>query len=285
MRPANIKDVKNFWENQPLFVGESKFSPGTLEFFEDHTSLVVADCFAGQVDEKIFPPRVGESNFRVLDAGCGIGFWLEQFSVKGFTNVTGLDISSSALHLAQSRMVLFGFRCELVEGNLEELPFANEEFSHVNCQGVLHHTPNPGTTIAEIARVLKPGGTASISVYYENFLIRNFDRLKPFIRLFGRVGFGLKGRGRESILFSESAEELVRKYDGVENPVGISYTRNDFEKLVSEHFEIRETFLHFFPRRVFSWVPRVVHRLLDRHFGFMIYGSLVKKSTAQRMDL
>ena len=228
--------------------------------------------------------RLGESDFPVLDAGCGIGFWLEQFSVRGFRNVTALDISSSALSLARSRMALFGFHYELVEGNLEKLPFANEEFSHVNCQGVIHHTPNPEATIAEIARVLKPGGTASISVYYDNLLIRNFDRLKPVIRFFGRFGFGLKGRGRESILFSESAADLVRKYDGAENPIGISYTRNAFENLVSKHFEMNETFLHFFPRRVFSWVPRGVHRLLDRHFGFMIYGSLVKKSTAPRLN-
>lgn len=281
MESADIKDVKRFWKKSPLFVGESRFRPGTEEFFKEHTRIVIEDCFAGHMDEVIFPSPAARRDIPILDAGCGIGFWLEQFAARGFTNVLGLDISNTAIDLAKERMEHRGFRYRLVEGNLEKLPFDDGTFSHVNCQGVVHHTPNPQAAIAEIARVLAPGGTANISVYYDNVFIRNFDRLRPLIHLVGRWNPGLNGRGRESILFSESATELVRRYDGEENPIGISFSRNQFLSLLEQHFHVTSTFLHFFPRRVFRWVPRYLHRFLDRKVGFMIYGSLVKRPTEE----
>lgn len=283
MESRKIEEVKRFWEQNPLFVGESELIPGSAEFFEHHTSVVVEDCFAGLVDERIFPTQVETKNFPVLDAGCGIGFWLEQFAGRGFNDVTGLDISSTALELARSRTDLLNSRFELVEGNLEQLPFSDESFAHANCQGVVHHTPNPQAAIAEIARVLRPGGTASISVYYRNWFLRNYDRLKPLVRLLARTGSGLKGRGRESMLLSESSAELVRQYDGAENPIGFSYDQEEFKALLSECFEVKETFLHFFPHRAVKWVPRAFHRQLDKRLGFMIYATLIKKPSAQEM--
>ena len=67
--------------------------------------------------------------------------------------------------------------------NFENLHFENETFDHVNCQGVVHHTPNTQKAINEIFRVLKRGGKASISVYYKNFLLRNYNYLYPVIKI------------------------------------------------------------------------------------------------------
>lgn len=277
MAKGSIKAVKNFWEENPLFLGESSFEPGSEGFFIEHTGIVLDDCFAGEIDKRIFPSRGEGSSYPVLDAGCGIGFWLEQLALRGFHDVTGLDISSSALALTQKRMAMYGIKYELVEGNLEELPFLDESFAHVNCQGVVHHTPNPEVALAEIARVLRPGGTANISVYHESFFLKHFGLMKPLIRMLGRLGSGLKGRGRESMFLAESSQELVRMYDGRDNPIGISYSRRDFKGILQNFFEVEETYLHFFPRRAFRWIPRSWHRFLDKHFGLMVYASVVKK--------
>ena len=67
--------------------------------------------------------------------------------------------------------------------NCENLHFENETFDHVNCQGVVHHTPNTQKAINEIFRVLKRGGKASISVYYKNFLLRNYKYYLLFLHL------------------------------------------------------------------------------------------------------
>lgn len=243
VEPREIEEVKCFWEKNPLYVGESKFIPCSVEFFDNHTSFVIEDCFAGLVDERILPTQLEVKSFPVSDAGCGIGLWLQQFAERVFEDVTWLDLASSALELASSRMAPLNSHFEFVVGNLEQLPISNEIFAHVNCQGVLHHTPNPKAALAEIARVLRPGGTASISVYYRNWILRNYDWVQPLVHLLAVSGGGLKGRGRES----------MRLYDGAENPIGFSYDQDVFNALLSGFLEVKETFLHFFPQPAFRW--------------------------------
>jgi ubiquinone/menaquinone biosynthesis C-methylase UbiE len=276
MENLDMKAVKNFWENNPLFFGESQFLLGSKEFFDEHNELTIRDCFAGKVNDNIFPKNLDKKYHKVLDAGCGIGFWLQQFGERDFTGVTGIDLSRNSLNLAKQRNKFEKLNNNLIESDLETLPFKDKIFDHVNCQGVIHHTLNPQTAVKEIYRVLRPGGTASLSLYYKNFFLRNFEVLKPFIRIFGRLGLGLRGRGRESILLSESTAELVRKYDGYDNPIGISFSLTEVEELF-EKFEIKETFLFYFPRRVFNFIPIYAHSICSKFFGFMIHVSLVKK--------
>lgn len=271
MTEPNISQVRAFWEQNPLFVGESKTLPGSPEFFSEHTNLVLEDCFEGAMDPRIFPTSLKSDTPKVLDAGCGIGFWLEQFASEGFTNLTGLDISEEGLRLARLRLNFLGHSFPLIRGDIEDMPFESNSFDHINCQGVVHHTVSPERAVAEFTRILRPGGTLGISVYYQNVFLSSFRVLRPLIRAFGRLGFGLTGRGREKILMSSTSEEVVRKFDGEDNPIGNSYSKKAFIALVNEHFVVQETFIHFFPRRVFPWIPRFLHTFLGTRFGFMIY--------------
>ena len=64
-----IKDVKEFWERNPLFTGESKFEAGSKEFFEHHKKVYYDDVFAGKFkDEKFIPNKIenkyGDNNWR-----------------------------------------------------------------------------------------------------------------------------------------------------------------------------------------------------------------------------
>jgi len=193
----DINEVKNFWEANPLWVGESKFKPGTFEFFEEHRQTVIDDCFAGKLDSRIFPKI--EKNQKILDLGCGIGFWTVELLLKGYTNVMAADLTRNALTLTEKRLSAYGVIAELSIQNAENMTFKNSEFSHVNCLGVIHHSPNPESCIKEIARVLGAKGTACISVYYKNFFLRIWPLLKYPARIIMRIlGGGLKGRGREN---------------------------------------------------------------------------------------
>jgi len=72
--------------------------------------------------------------------------------------------------------------------------------------------------------------------------------------------------------------EIVRLYDGVKNPIGKAYSKNEFYAMLSPYFEVIEIFLHFFPARALPFkLSRGLHRFLDRHFGFMIFANLQKK--------
>lgn len=269
---TDIETVRRFWDENPLWTGESTHEPGTLEFFEEHRSVYYRDCFAGQMDERIFPQNKG----RVLDLGCGTGFWPVEFWERGFRDIVAADLSPNSLGLAKKRAEAYGATVTFQEENAEDLSFPAFAFDHVNCLGVVHHTVEPERAVAEIHRVLKPGGTATISVYYSNSILRNFSFFRPFIQLLGRAGASLGGRGREDIYSVPEVAELVRLYDGADNPKGIAYDRREFADLVRA-FHVDEIFFHFFPARSLPVrIPMWLHRMLNRNIPFMIVGRLTK---------
>jgi 2-polyprenyl-3-methyl-5-hydroxy-6-metoxy-1,4-benzoquinol methylase len=279
---ADIQQVRAFWQAHPLWTGESAHAAGSDAFFAEHRRVYIADCFAGAFDLRFLPPpRRGGQDPAVLDLGCGIGFWTAELAMRGFRRIVAADLTPQALDYTRRRLALNGVEAELREENAEALSFADGTFDHVNCQGVIHHTPHPERAVAEIARVLKPGGSASLSVYYRNPILK----LWPLLRWIGwplaRLGGGLKGRGRERIFLEGDVDEIVRLYDGADNPIGKSYTRRDFVAMLARHFEVDETYLHFFPARALPVrIPARLHRWLDRRLGFMIYASVRKPCAA-----
>ena len=44
----NIENVKDFWENNPLFSGETEHNVGSDEFFKEHSKVYIQDVFAGE---------------------------------------------------------------------------------------------------------------------------------------------------------------------------------------------------------------------------------------------
>lgn len=272
----DINDVKDFWENNPLWTGESSYESGSKEFFEEHKNTVIKDCLAGEFDKRILPKD--ENKRRILDLGCGPGFWTLEFLQRGCVNVVAADLTENALELTRKRLSIYGFHATLCLQNAESMSFPDGDFSHVNCQGVIHHTPNTEICVKEIARVLDMNGTACISVYYKNIFLQSWPLLKyPIQFLVWLFGGGLKGRGREKIFFGDDVNEIVRIYDGNENPIGKAYSKSEFRTMLQPYFEIEQFFLHFFPARALPFkLPDSIHRFLDRYFGFMIF-AVVKK--------
>ena len=169
-------------------------------------------------------------------------------------------------------------KASLSQQNAENTSFYDDLFDHVNCQGVIHHTPDAEATVREIARILKPNGTASISVYYRIIFLRSWRFIRCIGWLLSFFGAKLKGRGRENIFKQSNVDEIVRLYDGSQNPIGKSYSKKSFIDLLSTYFEIEETYLHFFPARALPFgISRTLHRFFDKRFCFMIYATLRKK--------
>tara|TARA_B110000495_G_C23001382_1_gene591028 strand:- start:689 stop:1531 length:843 start_codon:yes stop_codon:yes gene_type:complete len=276
---TSVESVKNFWEENPLWTGEADFKEGTFDFFEEHRSVYYKDCIAGPFDLRFLPPpRKNGQNLKILDLGCGIGFWTTEFGMRGYSNLHAADLTQKALEITAKRLRLYGLKAELSEQNAEGTTFDESSFDHINCQGVIHHTPDTDATVVEIARILKPGGTASISVYYRNIFLRSWKFLRPLGWLISLLGAKLKGRGRENIFKQGNVDEIVRLYDGLENPIGKSYSRKSFTKMLSPCFDIEETYLHFFPARSLPFkIPQFIHKFLDKRLGFMIYATLRKK--------
>lgn len=102
---------------------------------------------------------------RVLDVGCGAGFLSNYLASAGF-DVTGLDASQSSIEVA-FRHDATG-RMQYVLGDALRLPFAERSFDAVCAMDFLEHVEHPARVIAEISRVLRPGGTFFFHTFNRN---------------------------------------------------------------------------------------------------------------------
>jgi demethylmenaquinone methyltransferase / 2-methoxy-6-polyprenyl-1,4-benzoquinol methylase len=98
---------------------------------------------------------------RVLDVATGTGLVAQALVRRYSCDVLGLDQSTQMLSRARERVAadpkLRG-RVTLVEGEAERLPFADGEFDHLTFTYLLRYVEDPAATMAELARVVKPGG-------------------------------------------------------------------------------------------------------------------------------
>lgn len=275
----DIQVVHDFWEKNPLFAGEGSSAVGTLEWFREWENMLLADVYAGVGPEEIYT-RGLTPRTRILDVGCGPGFWVRYFLRKGLLTLSACDLTEQAIVLVRQSLALFGLPAavDLRTGNAEDLPYADASFEHVNCQGVIHHTPNTAKCIDEFHRVLVPGGTVCFSVYYKNFLLRNPGLLSLVVSVLSPF-VSLKGRGRENMLHSGDADEIVRLYDGKENPIGKAFIRQDIEAMLGGRFEITDVRRHFFPARALPFpIPHWLHAWLHNQQGFMLVFRCVKRA-------
>jgi 2-polyprenyl-6-hydroxyphenyl methylase / 3-demethylubiquinone-9 3-methyltransferase len=97
------------------------------------------------------------SQVRLLDIGCGGGVLAEEFARLGCL-VTGIDISSKSIAIAQAHAVKNGLSIDYRVASGTSIPFARNSFEAVTCCDVLEHIRDWKQVIAEAARVLTPGG-------------------------------------------------------------------------------------------------------------------------------
>lgn len=99
-----------------------------------------------------------------LDAGCGSCAHSARLARRGFS-VRAVDFSESALAMAAEHLKALGLedRVTLGRETLLDLSFPDESFDYAICWGVLMHVPDVERAVAELARVLKPGGRLVVS--------------------------------------------------------------------------------------------------------------------------
>jgi 2-polyprenyl-3-methyl-5-hydroxy-6-metoxy-1,4-benzoquinol methylase len=262
--------IKVFWETNPLFVGEASVDPYSREFYQDHEKVYRDDVFAGQG----FPPRYFPfpAGAQVLDIGCGPGIWARELARRGYAT-TAIDLTMTAVSMTRQSLRLLGLSANVVEGDAERLPFKNAAFDGIISHGVIHHTPDTAMCVREIARVLRPGGLAVVSVYYRTAILRSslLSRLAGFSLAHW---VKLPGRGRDQLLRSGDPNEIVRMYDGAGNPLGRAFTREELQSMFeASGLRVTHTERYYFPRRAFGRLGRMlspIHPFLAKRFGLMI---------------
>ncbi|HET7566561.1 MAG TPA: methyltransferase domain-containing protein [Gaiellaceae bacterium] len=108
--------------------------------------------FGGDERGALIAGLVGGPGLRVLDLGCRTGA-LTQYYATG-NEVVGVDVDRDALERARERL---GIETEWADAE-DSLPFADASFDVVVMGEVLEHLADPAAAVANVLRVLRPGG-------------------------------------------------------------------------------------------------------------------------------
>ena len=193
--PIKIQ-VQKFWQKSPCDSWFTKEPIGTHAFYRS-------------LDEhryKVHPRLQSAVGFertrglRVLEIGCGCGSEAERF-VRAGAHYTALDLTNAAVGVTRRRFQLASLEGQFVQGDAENLPFADGSFDVVYSHEVLHHTPDTPRTVREVHRVLSLGGRAMIMLYYRD----SFNY---------RVNLGVVRRVRAHLLRTEPGIKLARLISG-----------------------------------------------------------------------
>jgi ubiquinone/menaquinone biosynthesis C-methylase UbiE len=119
---------------------------------------------------------------RLLDVGCGTGHHLAELRGRGF-EVAGVDGSDEMLKRARE----LNPGVELLQSDVDKLPFPDASFDVVLCIEVLRYLPDVSKCIAEMSRVLRPGGVCLATATP----LLNLNCYWPVNRLAGMLPFRL----------------------------------------------------------------------------------------------
>ena len=103
-------------------------------------------------------PRPGD---RVLDCGCGLGWFLKVLDEVTPCRLTGIDNDMVRLRRARAEM---SPGVSLALGSVTRLPYDDGTFDKVILSEVLEHIEDDSSALREVVRVVKPGGTLAITV-------------------------------------------------------------------------------------------------------------------------
>ena len=190
--------VQNQWNSNPVGPQYAKVHrPHTLEWYKEIEAHRYGVYGPWMLEVMEFAEHKGHD---LLEIGAGIGTDLSQFARHG-ANVTDLDLSAGHMAHARENFALRGLHARFVHHDAERLPFDDNSFDVVYSNGVLHHTPNTRQVVAEIKRVLRPGGKAIIMMYAE-------DSLHYWLKLVWQLGLNEKRLLRQSMhdIMSETVE-------------------------------------------------------------------------------
>ncbi|MDI6704183.1 MAG: class I SAM-dependent methyltransferase [bacterium] len=122
------------------------------DYIEDKENIVRFAKSRFQTIEKYIKPG------RILDVGCGLGFYLEVAKERGW-EVYGVEISEYASNYAKTELGI-----PVKTGTLDEVSYPNNFFDAVTFWWVYEHLPNPIKTLKKVRSLLKSGGIIALSL-------------------------------------------------------------------------------------------------------------------------
>jgi ubiquinone/menaquinone biosynthesis C-methylase UbiE len=209
------QDVRRWWTDHPMVYdwSEPPAEPADAAYLAEVERRFLSESWFAQADGA--PPWSGLIPFGevrgkdVLEIGCGSGVHARLLAQAG-ARLTAVDLTATAVAMTRRRLELDGLPGAVLEADAEALPFPDASFDFVWSWGVLHHSADTDRALAEVARVLRPGGRLALMVYHRNSITFWIN----YVLIRGVLLGGLR---------RESPDELANRWsDGV---VARHYTR------------------------------------------------------------
>lgn len=161
-----------------------------------------------------------------LDAGCGHGGYVKTLSKMPLKKVYALDMNTTTVEkMSKSLPEKQRKKIFIKKAPIQKMPFPDEFFDFVYCQGVLHHIKETKQGFSELCRVLKPGGLLSFGVYGRGGLAYFFADVlriattkipeKTLVKFFSRI---------------TSPNEVVRFVDYMHVPIQKHYSEEEIKR-------------------------------------------------------
>ena len=133
---------------------------------EAYEQYLVPALFTSWTDRLVETADVHEGD-RVLDVACGTGIVARRAAQRVGENgaVVGIDINEGMLAVAEAEAAKRSLSVEWRQGDATELPLSDERFDVVCCQQALQFFDDASAAMAEMRRVLAPGGRVVLSVW------------------------------------------------------------------------------------------------------------------------
>ena len=120
------------------------------------------------------------SNARILDAGCGSG--RNMVLLARYGEVTGVELATASVAVARRRGV-----GEVIAGSVEAMPLPDDRFDFAVILDVLEHLEDDGAALAEMRRVVAPGGRLLVTVPAYPWLWSSHDEVNHHRRRYTRA--------------------------------------------------------------------------------------------------
>lgn len=225
-------------EHKPIFECDTNalkaWAAKDIEWQKANDSLLGVDLSLDSLEGK-----------NVLNIGAGAGTEALLLSHSG-ANCIAMDITSQAASAAEFLIQKLGGRGLGVQADARFIPLRDSTVDIVYSSGVLHHSPDMARSIAEIHRVLKPGGKAYVMLYATWSII--------FVQM--RLMFSM----------GEKAWETENR----KNPHTTTYTKSECRKMFSDfgQVSIRKTGASLKQLKLIGrYMPTTMDRFLDPYLG------------------
>jgi ubiquinone/menaquinone biosynthesis C-methylase UbiE len=254
---------KLWWETKPMTYAdwaEDDRLPTTEAEFREIESYVLrtGPWLKGWFD------RLSLEGRRCVDIGSGSGIFSSMLARRG-GRVSAVDLTETGVGLTRETARVFGVELDVVRADVERMPFADASFDFAYSWGVLHHTSDMARAVAEMGRVLKPGGNGMMMVYHRQSVVYYLHGL-----------FWLVFRGK---LFQGYTLEKVQDFytDGFYHRY---MTKGELGRMLAtaglraERFTVTQ-----YEKKILPAVPRFLDEWLKARFGMCLVAEFSKPET------